>query len=89
MPIDFSNKVSILAELWMNYRGDEAFEDFIDYNDIGLPLAYIIHNDLATTTGQSEIYIDETYDLLLSAVASPDKEYGSLDELLGESGNAE
>ena len=89
MTNSFENKCSILAELWMNYRDDDELEDFIAYNDIGLPLAYIIHNDLATPTGQSEIYIDETYDLLLSAVASPDKEYGSLDELLGESGNAE
>ena len=31
----FSNKVSILAELWMNYRDDEQLKDFVEYNDLG------------------------------------------------------
>lgn len=82
MATDFSNKTSILAELWMNYRDDEAFEDFVDYNDIGLPLAYMLHNDLVKSTAQAEIYIDETYDLLIQAVGVEDLEYTSLDELL-------
>jgi hypothetical protein len=34
----FDNKISILAELWMNYRDDEELQDFIEYNDLGLPL---------------------------------------------------
>jgi len=82
MANDFSNKVSILAELWMNYRDDSELKDFVEYNDLGLPMAYLILNEIVEPTENSEIYIDETYNLLLVAVGVEDLEYSSLDELL-------
>jgi hypothetical protein len=77
------NKITILAELWMNYRDDEELQDFIEYNDIGLPLAYLLMNEIVLPSEQSAIYINETYDLLLGALGIPDKEWESLDEMLG------
>jgi len=77
------NKITILAELWMNYRDDDELEDFIEYNDIGLPLAYLLMNEIVLPSEQSAIYINETYDLLLGALGIPDKEWESLDEMLG------
>jgi hypothetical protein len=82
MANDFSNKVSILAELWMNYRDDEQLKDFVEYNDLGLPLAYFIMNELVLPTKQSELYIDESYSLLVASLDADDIEYESLDELL-------
>lgn len=79
----FSNKVTILAELWMNYRDDEQLKDFVEYNDLGLPLAYFIMNELVLPTKQSELYIDESYSLLVASLEADDIEYESLDELLG------
>ena len=81
----FSNKVSILAELWMNYRDDEQLKDFVEYNDLGLPLAYFIMNELVLPTKQSELYIDESYSLLVASLEADDIEYESLDELLATS----
>ena len=78
----FDNKVSILAELWMNYRDDKQLEDFIEYNDLGLPMAYFLMNELVLPTQQAEVYIDETYNLLLASLGAKDIEYESLDELL-------
>ena len=83
MTTDFSNKVSILAELWMNYRDDDHLDDFMDYNDLGLPMAYLLMNEIVLPTEQSEIYIDETFDLLLGALSMEDEGFESLDELLG------
>jgi hypothetical protein len=79
----FDNKISILAELWMNYRDDEQLKDFIEYNDLGLPMAYFLMNELVLPTQQSEVYINETYNLLLASLGADDVEYESLDELLG------
>jgi hypothetical protein len=79
----FENKITILAELWMNYRDDEELQDFVDYNDLGLPLAYFLMNDIVLPTLQSSVYIDETYNLLIASLTVEDKEWGSLDELLG------
>ena len=83
MANDFSNKVSILAELWMNYRDDDQLKDFVEYNDLGLPLAYFIMNELVLPTKQAELYIEETYGLLIASLDADDIEYESLDELLG------
>ena len=79
----FENKVSILAELWMNYRDDEDLKDFVEYNDLGLPLAYFLMNELVLPTKQAELYIDETYNLLIASLGVEDVEWTSLDELLG------
>ena len=80
----FDNKISILAELWMNYRDDEELQDFIEYNDIGLPLAYLLMNEIVLPSEQSAIYINETYDLFVSSLTVEDKEWQSLDEMLGD-----
>lgn len=77
------NKITILAELWMNYRDDEELQDFIEYNDIGLPLAYLLMNEIVLPSEQSAIYISETYDLFIASLGIADKEWESLDEMLG------
>jgi len=81
------NKTSILSELWMNYRGDDGLKDFIEYNDLGLPLAYILFNEIATANDESEIYVNETYDLFVAALGIPDDEYAALDQMLDLSSN--
>jgi hypothetical protein len=79
----FENKITILAELWMNYRDDEDLADFVEYNDLGLPLAYFLMNEIVLATTQSAVYIDETYNLFIASLGVEDKEWTSLDELLG------
>ena len=79
---NFENKTTILAELWMNYREDDQIKDFIEYNDLGLPLAYLITNEIVIPTNQADIYIDESYDLLVAALDVEDLEYESLDEMM-------
>ena len=80
----FENKITILAELWMNYRDDKDLQDFVEYNDLGLPLAYFLMNEIVMPTSQSELYINETYDLFIASLQVADKEWESLDEVLGE-----
>jgi len=80
----FENKITILAELWMNYRDDDDLQDFVEYNDLGLPLAYFLVNEIVLPTSQSELYINETYDLFIASLQVADREWESLDELLGD-----
>ena len=80
---DFSSKCEILGDLWLNYRDDEAFIDFIEYNDIGLPLAYCISAGLAKAEPQGELYINETWDLLVEALGIDGEQFwDSLDHML-------
>jgi len=83
---NLQTKCKILGEFWMEYREDEALEDFMDYNDLGLPLAYLISTDVVDMTPKSEVYIDETWHLFLASLEVEDEGYNSLDEIL-EKGN--
>lgn len=78
----FDNKTSILSELWLDYRQDEEFQDFIEYNDIGLPLAYLISNDIVKTTDIASRFIEETYELLLAGIGIEDGEFETLQDVL-------
>jgi hypothetical protein len=79
----FENKCLILADLWLNYRDDEQFEDFIQYNDMGLPLAYALAEGIVKGTEMSTKFIDETFDLLLGGLAIEDNEWDNLEDMLG------
>ena len=81
---EFTTKCEILAELWMNYRDDEEFLDFVEYNDLGLPLAYMIANNIVTNNDLASKFVEEAFDLLLSALGiDEDTGFENLDELLG------
>ena len=79
----FSNRCDILAELWVGYKGDSEFQDFIQYNDLGLPLAYAISTEIVAATAKAEMFINETFELLLSGLEIPDEGFDTLDDVLG------
>lgn len=82
MATNFLSKCDILAELWLDYREEEDFADFVQYNDLGLPLAFAISQDIIKTTPRAEGYISEAFDLLLAALGIEDEEFDTLDDLL-------
>lgn len=49
----------------MGYRYDEVFEDFIEFNDLGLPLAHAIFEGIVESTPLAEEHIRESFSLLL------------------------
>ena len=76
------NKCRILAELWMDYRDEEEFQDFIQYNDLGLPLAYAMAEGIVEKTDLASNFINEAYDILLSALGVEDTGFDTLNDLL-------
>lgn len=82
MTTTFENKSSILADLWLNYKDDENFQDFIEYNDLGLPLAYCVANGIIETTAKATSFIEEAFALLLDGLGQEDTGYDNLDNLL-------
>jgi hypothetical protein len=70
----------------LSYRADEQFKDFVEYNDLGLPLGYAFANGIAKETEIAEKYINETYELLAEALGVSDTtEFDSLEQMLDES----
>lgn len=78
----FENMCGILSELWMGYRYEKKFEDFISYNDMGLPLAFFVDEELVKPTAMAKSLIEETFSLLLGALELEDIGFESLDDLL-------
>lgn len=83
----FSEKCSILGDLWLYYREDaarnETWGNFFMYNDVALPLAYMISQDLALVSGdgRAEEYIDETWDMFCEFIEiDPDGWYQNINE---------
>jgi hypothetical protein len=71
--------------LWLNYRQDEQFQDFIEYNDLGLPVAYAIANDIVKSTEMAQRFVEETFDLLLASLVIDDTGFDSLAKMLSVS----
>ena len=80
----FSNKAAILAELWMNYRTDAEFKDFIEYNDLGLPLAYVIAEGIVQSSDLAQKFVEETFDLFIEGLAVDDSGFDTLADLLSQ-----
>ena len=80
----FSDRIAILADLWLNYKDDEEFEDFVSYNDIGLPLAYMLNEGIVQTNEMAERFVNETFDLLLAGLDLDDTGFENLDDLLSK-----
>jgi hypothetical protein len=80
----YSDRLAILADLWINYKADEQFVDFVEYNDLGLPLAYAIDNNIVKSTETAERFVNETFELLLAGLEiDEDTGFETLDDMLG------
>ena len=83
METKFKVRCEILSDLWINYRDDEEFSDFIQYNDLGLPLAYAISNGIVKKTERAEEFIEEAWALLLAGLdIEEDTGFEDLEDLL-------
>lgn len=83
MKTSTEKQAEILADLWLNFRDEDDFQDFIEYNDLGLPLAYAINAKIVPLTEQAEKFLNETFALLLAGLnVEEDTGFDSLDEIL-------
>lgn len=79
--MDFADKTGILGQLWLDFREDEQFGSFVEYNDIGLPMAYYVAEGLIKDlTPLGEQYIDETFKMFLDVINVEENELDFLPE---------
>ena len=83
MSTSFPNKVSILSDLYANYKDDPHLKDFVEYNDLGLPLAFLAVEGLAEITETGSEYIEETWLLLIASLEIEDIGFEDLNSVLG------
>ena len=78
----FENKCNILSELWVDYRDEKDLQDFISYNDLGLPLGFLVAESLVTPSQRANDMIEETFVLLLASLEVDDTGFETFDELM-------
>ena len=56
--------------------------DFFEYNDLGLPLAFMIEQKIVESTPIAQVYIEETFELLVESLGlDSDEVYESIEEM--------
>jgi hypothetical protein len=82
MTTPYNIKYAILSDLWTQYKTDKDMADFFEYNDLGLPLAFMIEQKIVESTPVAQVYIEETFELLCESLGlDSDEEYESIDEM--------
>ena len=83
MSTPLNKQAEILSDLWLNYRSDEDFQDFIQYNDLGLPLAYALSSGIIQPTEKVQAFVEETFMLLLSGMdIAEDEGFDNLNDII-------
>ena len=85
----FSKRIAILSAIWYFYGQDESqpksWRDYISRCDIGLPLAYMVNQNLVTLTTEGSEMITQTWEELCSMLAVnpyPTPMYDTLDQMI-------
>lgn len=81
MTTDFSKKVEILGDFYTQFRDREKMKEFIEFNDIGLPLAYLTAEGLCEVSEDGKKFIAETWELFLGIVGVEDTGFVHLTEI--------
>ena len=78
---DFDSKCKILGHFWSNYRDESDFADFMEFNDLGMPLAYHVSENLSEVADDGVRYINETFDLFIASLEIEDTGFTNLEDV--------
>jgi len=80
--MEFADKAGILGQLWIDFRDDNNFSAFMEYNDIGVPMAYYVAEGLVTgLTPLGEQYVEESIDMMFKLLEITEAEVDELHEI--------
>ena len=83
---DFETICKILGALYTNYSDSKDFRSFIEFNDLGLPLAFLTSQGLVVElSDDGRRYVIDTFDMFVASLkVDPDDimDGMTLDELL-------
>ena len=85
---NIETQIDILGNFYINYKEDKSVKEFIEFNDIGLPLAFLTSENLCQPTDIAITYIQETFNMLLATMGLEDIGFDSLDHLLDTAAKA-
>lgn len=81
-PTSFDNICNILGEFWVEYKADPQYQDFMDYSDLGLPLAYALSTNIISSTPLAENFVRETWEIFIDLLGIQDDNFESLSDIM-------
>mgnify|MGYP006289912795 CR=1 FL=1 len=87
---NFSSKCEILGSLWTFYKDtdNESWREFFAWGDLGMPLSYLVWQDLATAKPDGKAAIEECWNVFCEMISiDPDAKYTDLDSAFAASPN--
>ena len=83
MTTDFSNQVKILGDFYALYREEPNAKEFIEFNDLGLPLSYLSSVGLCQILEDGVPFVSESWEMFLSSLGiKTDEGFDSLDHVM-------
>ena len=80
--MDNRSKAEILVQFTQDNFNDEVYDEFFDYNDLGIPMAIAVIQEMVILTDSGEQLLDETWKELCELFgADPNGEYESIDDV--------
>ncbi len=86
MTTDFSKQVEILGTFYIDYREESELKEFLEFNDIGLPLAWLNREGLCEINEDGKKYVAETWEMFLLAMGVEDEGFENLAEIFVKAG---
>jgi len=79
----YTDRREILSELWLSYKNEEFFKEYIRENDLGLPLAFAKENNIiGVDTVETVNLINESFDNLLKLLDLDDDGWVTVDHMI-------
>lgn len=80
--MDNRTKAEVLVQFTQDEFNSGEYDQFFDYNDLGIPMSIALTQDMIILTDKGEELLQETWnELCLLFNANPDAEYESIDDL--------
>ena len=80
--MDNRTKAEILVQFTQDHFNSGEYDEFFDYNDLGIPMSIAITQDMIILTDSGEQLLEETWKELCNLFgADPNGEYESIDDL--------
>lgn len=81
--IDYATKSKIIVGFYQEVKDEQMWKEFIERNDIGIPLAICHSKGYIELKDIGKDIIDETWlDVCKHTLANPDGDYKSVDDIL-------
>jgi hypothetical protein len=81
--MDNRTKAEILVQFTQDHFNSEEYDDFFDYNDLGIPLSIAVMQEMVILTDSGEQLLDETWIELCNLFgADSNSDYETIDDLM-------